>query len=110
MLTDFSGIPRLPSIRIATDYIEAVRIDLTRPVEEAFRVRIFSDGFPAPEEEVVAAFVLYGGTVRGLARRIAWERRPTRCVRSTAFCELDYDVGFGAVLETIEILQGRFLP
>ena len=106
MLTDFSGIPGLPTPRIATGYVEAIRIDLTRPVTGAFRVRIFADGFPVPPEDVMAAFVLYGASVQGLARRIEWEQRPARSVRSPAFHELDYDRGFDEVLEAIERLQG----
>ena len=105
MLFDAAGI-----LRIAAGYVSAVQLDVTRPVEDAFRVRVYADGYPPPHEDIVAAFLLYGATVTGVARRIQWEWIPLRGVCVPYYHSLDYSGGFSDVLRTLDEPQGRFPP
>lgn len=123
MFADAAGIPLPqsylqrtdPALEIATGFVDAVRVDLTRPQGGAFRVRIYAEEYPPPEAEIVGAFVLYGTSVPEIGRRLdaAWRSlslNPVACVRSVAFLSFDHSRRFRKVLRTIEALQPQFPP
>ena len=101
--------------RVATGHVDAVLIDVTRPAARTFRVRIFDERYAPPEADVVAAFILYGARVGGVAERLlaAWRRAgllPTVQVRSESYCSFDHPAAFGSILRTVEALQRDYLP
>jgi hypothetical protein len=95
--------------------LEAILIEVTRPVGEAFSVRIFDEDHTPPEADVVAGYVFYGVSVPEGARRlvIAWNAlhlNPKTDLRASTFVTYDHDRGFKAVIGTIEALQESYLP
>ncbi|MBI3854169.1 MAG: hypothetical protein HY293_00600 [Planctomycetes bacterium] len=104
-----------PIPRIAEGLLEAVLIEVTRPLRGSFSVRIFDKDFIPPEADVVAAFVLYGAEVAELGRRLelAWDAldlHATPGVRYACYRTYDHTRAHGAVLKTVEALQESFLP
>jgi hypothetical protein len=104
-----------PTPRIAGGFLEAVLIEVTRPVQEAFTVCVFDDDFTPPDADVVAVFVLYGVEVAELGRRLesAWEALGLRGVvgvRYECYRSYDHSRSFAAVFKTVEALQESFLP
>jgi len=60
--------------RIAGGFLEAILIEVTRPIGAAFSVRIFDEDHPPPGADVVATYVFYSVAVPSVARRLeaAW--------------------------------------
>jgi hypothetical protein len=104
-----------PLPRVAEGLLEAVLVELTRPVGQSFVVRIFDEDFTPPEADVVAAYVLYGLDVAELARRLelAWaalDLHPTPGVKYACYRSYEHARAFAAVVKTVEALQESFLP
>ena len=101
--------------RIAGGFLEAILIEVTRPIGEAFSVGIFDEDHTPPEADVVAGYVFYSVSVPEVARRlvIAWNAlhlNPRTDLRASTFVTYDHDRGFKAVIGTIEALQESYLP
>jgi hypothetical protein len=104
-----------PVPQVAEGLLESVLVELTRPVAEAFAVRIFDEDFTPPEADVVAVYVLYGVDVVELARRLelAWVALDLHAipgVRYASYRSYEHGRAFAAVLKTVEALQESFLP
>jgi hypothetical protein len=104
-----------PVPRVAQGLLEAVLVELTRPVEGAFAVRIFDEGVRPPAAEVAAVVILYGAEVAAIGRRLeqAWrelELEPTAAVRYVCYRAYDHPCGYAEVLRTVEALQESYLP
>jgi hypothetical protein len=101
--------------RIAGGFLEAILIEVTRPVGEAFSVRIFDEDHTPPEADVVATYVFYSVPVPAVARRleIAWSAlnlKASAALRGSSFVAYDHERGFRAVIGTIDALQESYLP
>jgi hypothetical protein len=101
--------------RIAGGFLEAILIEVTRPVGEEFSVRIFDEDHTPPEADIVASYVFYGVSVPAVARRlvIAWNAlnlNPKTHLQASTFVTYDHDRGFRAVISTIDALQESYLP
>ena len=104
-----------PVPRVAEGLLDLVLVELTRPVREAFTVRIFEEGYRPPEGEVAAVFLLYGADVGRIGRRLehAWHSlglREIAAVRYVCYRSYDHPRAWGAVLRTVEALQESYLP
>ena len=104
-----------PVPRVAQGLLDAVLIELTRPVAGAFAVRIFDEGVRPPSAEVAAVVILYGADVAAIGLRLerAWRAlglEPTEAVRYVCYRAYDHPRGYGAVLRTVEALQESYLP
>src|SRR5258705_532178 len=60
--------------RIAGGFLEAILIEVSRPVGTAFTVRIFDEDVTPPAADIVATYVFYSVAVPAVARRLeeAW--------------------------------------
>jgi len=101
--------------RIAGGFLEAILIEVTRPVREAFSVRIFDEEHPPPGADVVATYVFYSVAVPAVARRLeaAWSAlnlKASADLRTSTCVFYDHAGGFRAVIGTIEALQESYLP
>lgn len=104
-----------PIPRVAEGLLEAIIVEVTRPLNEAFAVRIFDEDFAPPDADVVAAFVLYGADVAEIGRRLegAWAALDLHAnpgVRYACYRSYDHSRAFTAVVKTVEALQESFLP
>jgi hypothetical protein len=101
--------------RIAGGFLEAILIEVTRPVGEAFSVRIFDEDHTPPSADVVATYVFYSVSVPAVARRlvIAWNALNLKSsvnLPASTFVTYDHERGFSAVISTIDALQESYLP
>jgi hypothetical protein len=101
--------------RIAVAHVDAVLVDVTRPVDGTFSVRVYEEGYPPPDADIVAVYVLYGPSVTETADRLekAWAAegiKPKSRVRSPSYCGFDLGRPLSIVLRSIETLQRRHLP
>jgi hypothetical protein len=101
--------------RIAGGFLEAILIEVTRPVGEAFCVRIFDEDHTPPAADVVATYVFYSVSVPAVARRlvIAWNAlnlKPSTHLQASTFVTYDHEWGFRSVIGTIDALQESYLP
>ena len=101
--------------RIAAGFLETILIEVTRPVDCCFSVRLFDEGQVPPAADVVATYVFYGVQVSGVAARLegAWNALNLDGrvdVRSAAYVAYNHSRGFKAVIGTIDALQESFLP
>lgn len=101
--------------RVAVAPLDAILVDITRPVEGSYRVRIYDEEYEPPVAEVAAAFVLYGARLTGVERRLrqAWSSfglAPVAEVRAAAFVSFDLARRFALSLRLLEALQRQFPP
>ena len=104
-----------PAPRVALAGIDLVQVQVTRPRGRAFAVSVSVEGFPPPDADVVAGFVLYGAEAGDVARLLeeAWAARslePVIELRAPYYLRYRHPRFFGTVLGTIEALQESFLP
>jgi len=100
---------------IAGGFLEAILIEVTRPVGAAFSVRIFDEDHPRPGADIVATCVFYSVAVTSVARRLeaAWTAlnlEASADLRTSTFVSYDLDGGFRTVIGSIEALQESHLP
>lgn len=94
---------------------DIVLVELTRPADGRFAVRLFEEGIVPPWGEVSAAFVLYGADVGGVGGRLerAWASLGLQgivAVRHVCYRSYDHPRSFDLVLRTVEALQASHLP
>jgi len=101
-----------PVPRVAQSFLGAVLVELTRPRQGAFAVRIFDEGLKPPDADVVATIILYGVAVSEIGQRLeaAWAALHLRSVRFVCYRSYDHRGSFAAVLKTVEALQESYLP
>jgi len=101
--------------KIAGGYLEAVIVDVTRPVEKEFQVRIYDEDFRPPDAQVKAAFVFYGIGMPAVVKALedAWSRRkiePVGSLPGGSMRSYDFSGGLHGVVESIESVQQKHMP
>jgi len=100
---------------VASGFLEAVIVDVTRPVEKEFQVRIYDEDFRPPDAQIKNAFVFYGIGMSAVVKALedAWSRRkiePIGSLPGGSMRSYDFSGSVRGVVESIESVQQRHLP
>jgi len=100
---------------VAGGFLETVLVDLTKPIEKEFWVRIYDDHVTPPKAEVVTVYIIYGLEIQKVVRSLeaAWKKahlEPTRSFEDQALYCYEHQGGWVDVVRAIEALQREFPP
>lgn len=101
--------------RVASGFLEAVIVDVIRPVDNEFQVRIYDEDFRPPDAEVKLAFVFYGIGMTAVVKALedSWSRRkiePIGTLPGGSLRRYDFAGGLREVIESIDSLQRKHMP